>query len=129
MQLPDLRDVHALLYNDKMNVFRTDSEPNEYGIVSQERKKIIEEQPCKLSMYTSSKEDNPGDDSIYYRKANSVVKIFLSPNIKIIQGDWIDVYRKRVDNDEYELFFRGLANKPNVHSSHQEVEVAEREVN
>lgn len=129
MELPDLRAVHALLYNDRMDVLRTDSEPNEYGIVSQERKKIIEQQPCKLSMFASSKEDNPGDDSIYYRKANSVVKIFLDPSVKIIQGDWIDVYRKRVDSDEYELFFRGLSNKPNVHSSHQEVEIAEREVN
>lgn len=129
MQLPDLRAVHALLYEDKMDLLRTDSEPNEYGIVSQERKLIVENQPCKLSMYTSSKEDNPGDDSIYYRKANSVVKIFLDPNVEVIQGDWIKVYRKRRDNNEWELFFEGLSNKPNIHSSHQEVEVAEREVN
>lgn len=129
MELPDLRAVHALLYEDKMDVLRTNSDPNEYGIVSQERKLVIEGQPCKLSMYTSSKEDNPGDDSIYYRKANSVVKVFLDPNIKIIQGDWIKVYRKRRDSDVWELFFEGLSNKPNVHSSHQEVEVAEREVN
>lgn len=129
MQLPDLRAVHALLYEDKMDLLRTDSEPNEYGIVSQERKLIVENQPCKLSMYTSSKEDNPGDDSIYYRKANSVVKIFLDPNVEVIQGDWIRVYRKRRDNNEWELFFEGLSNKPNIHSSHQEVEVAEREVN
>lgn len=129
MQLPDLREVHALLYNDRMDIFRTNSDPNEYGIVSQERVQVLDQEPCKLSMYTSSKEDNPGDDSIYFRKANSVIKIFLSPNIKVIQGDWINVYRKRIGSDEYELFFKGLANKPNVHSSHQEVEVAEREVN
>lgn len=129
MELPDLRAVHALLYEDRMEILRTDSEPNEYGIVSQERKKVLEWQPCKLSMFASSKEDNPGDDSIYYRKANSVIKIFLDPGIKIIQGDWINVYRKRRGSDEYELFFKGLSNKPNVHTSHQEVEVAEREVN
>lgn len=129
MDLPDTRAIHALLYTDKMEILRADSEPNEYGIVSQERKVILDEIPCKLSMFASSKEDNPGDDSVYYRKANSVVKIFLDPGIKIIQGDWINVYRKRRDNKEWELFFKGLSNKPNVHGSHQEVEIAEREVN
>lgn len=130
MELPDTRKIHALLYNDKMNVFRVNEDPDEYGIVhTDERKQVMEDVSCKLSLYTLSREDNPGDDSGYYRKVNSIIKIFCDPSLKFKAGDWIDVYRKRRGSDEWELFFKGLCNKPNIHGSHQEVEVAEREVN
>lgn len=130
MQLPDMRAVHALLYNDEMDVFRVcDGEPNEYGIVKHERRKIMDRVKCKLSLYTLSREDIPSDDSGYYRKANSIIKIFCDPGLEFKQGDWIDVYRKRRDSEDYELFFKGLCNKPNIHGSHQEVEVGERELN
>ncbi len=129
MELPDMRAIHALLYNDKMTVRRTNSDPNEYGIIEDERTIVYEDEPCKLSMYTLSREDLPNDDSVYFRKSNSIIKIFCDPKYYFKAGDWVDVYRKRRDNDEWELFFKGLCNKPNVHGSHQEVEVSEREVN
>lgn len=130
MELPDTRQIHAMLYNDEMDVYRVgDGEPNEYGIVGHERKKVMDRVKCKLSLYTLSREDNPGDDSGYYRKVNSIIKIFCDPSLVFKPGDWIDVYRKRRGSDEFELFFQGLCNKPNIHGSHQEVEVAEREVN
>lgn len=129
MILPDTRAVQALLYYDAMDVYRSTSKANEYGIVSQVREKVMDKVPCKLSLYTLSREDNPGDDSGYYRKVNSITKIFCDPSLQFQPGDWIDVYRKRRDSDEWELFYEGLCNKPNIHFSHQEVEVAEREVN
>lgn len=130
MELPDTRKIHALLYNDEMDVFRHVEEGDEYGIVSNsDRKKVMDRVPCKLSLYTLSREDNPGDDSGYYRKANTIIKIFCDPGLVFKQGDWIDVYRKRRGSNEWELFFQGLCNKPNIHGSHQEVEVGEREVN
>lgn len=129
MELPDTRQIHSMLYTDEMDVFRSESETNEFGITKQVRKKIMSRVKCKLSLYTLSREDNPGDESGYYRKVNSIIKIFCDPGLVFKPGDWIDVYRKRRDNTEFELFFEGLCNKPNIHSSHQEVEVAEREVN
>lgn len=129
MQLPDTRKIHALLYEDYMNVYRAGSTTDEYGITSQARTQIMKEVKCKLSMYTLSREDNPGDDDDYFRKVNTIIKIFCDPGLHFEPGDWIDVYRKRRDSEEFELFFKGLCNKPNVHCSHQEVEVAEREIN
>lgn len=131
MELPDTRDILSLLYNDKMTISRINDEPDEYGIINTKTREVIyKEEPCKLSLYTLSKEDNPADDNIYFRRADTVVKLFCDPKYYIKQGDWIKVYRKRrYEGADYELFFEGLCNKPSVHGSHQEVSLSEKELN
>lgn len=126
MILPDTRKVHALLYDDEMDVFRASSITNEYGITKQVRKQVMFKEKCKLSMYTLSREDLPNDELGYYRPSKSIIKIFCDPSLKFEPGDEIKVYRKGRTADAFELFYSGLGNKPNVHFSHQEVEVSEK---
>lgn len=129
MIIPDTRKVHALLYEDTMDVFRAVSVTNEYGITSQTRQQVMSKVKCKLSMYTLSREDLPNDELGYYRPSKSIIKIFCDPSLKFEPGDWITVYRKGREDEEFQLYFEGLSNKPNVHFSHQEVEVSERIIN
>lgn len=78
-----------------------------------EEKPLLQDQPCKLSFETLTSTN--GDE---VATAQQVVKLFLSPDVKVPAGCKIIVTRP---NDVERTFTYSRSGEPGVFSNHQEI--------
>ena len=78
-----------------------------------EEKPLLQDQPCKLSFETLTSTN--GDE---VATAQQVVKLFLSPDVKVPAGCKIVVTRP---NDMERTFTYARSGEPGVFSNHQEI--------
>lgn len=105
------------LYTDRAYIFRSEHKKDP---VTKETKLVevlvSEDVPCRISQSSSAvpiRSDNA--DAVFYN-----VKMFISPEVSIKQGDYVDVSRGGTIR-------RYVAGEPFVYETHQEVALQRKE--
>lgn len=102
------------LWKDRCSVFVKEkvTDPTTH-LTDFEEKPLLQDQPCKLSFETLTSTN--GDE---VATAQQVVKLFLSPDVKVPAGCKIVVTRP---NDMERTFTYARSGEPGVFSNHQEI--------
>ena len=98
-----VRTALERLWKDRCSIFiREEVTDPVTHLTDSEEKPLLQDQPCKLSLAT----------------AQQVVKLFLSPDVKVPAGCKIIVTRP---NDVERTFTYSRSGEPGVFSNHQEI--------
>lgn len=102
------------LWKDRCSIFVKEkvTDPTTH-LTDFEEKPLLQDQPCKLSFETLTSTN--GDE---VATAQQVVKLFLSPDVKVPAGCKIVVTRP---NDMERTFTYACSGEPGVFSNHQEI--------
>ena len=102
------------LWKDRCSIFiREEVTDPVTHLTDSEEKPLLQDQPCKLSFETLTSTN--GDE---VATAQQVVKLFLSPDVKVPAGCKIIVTRP---NDVERTFIYSRSGEPGVFSNHQEI--------
>ena len=102
------------LWKDRCTVYhRIKVKDPDTKLTDFEEKPLLQDQPCKLSFETLTSTN--GDE---VATAQQVVKLFLSPDVKVPAGCKIIVTRP---NDVERTFTYSRSGEPGVFSNHQEI--------
>ena len=101
------------MYQGRATVIEYQKVKDEYGMTNFQEVTVLEDQPCKLSFETLTSTN--GDE---VATAQQVVKLFLSPDVKVPAGCKIIVTRP---NDVERTFTYSRSGEPGVFSNHQEI--------
>ena len=109
-----VRTVLERLWKDRCSIFiREEVTDPVTHLTDSEEKPLLQDQPCKLSFETLTSTN--GDE---VATAQQVVKLFLSPDVKVPVGCKIVVTRP---NDMERTFTYARSGEPGVFSNHQEI--------
>ena len=109
-----VRTVLERLWKDRCSIFiREEVTDLVTHLTDFEEKPLLQDQPCKLSFETLTSTN--GDE---VATAQQVVKLFLSPDVKVPAGCKIVVTRP---NDMERTFTYARSGEPGVFSNHQEI--------
>ena len=100
-------------YEGRSTVVEYQKVKDEWGMTNFQEVTVLENQPCKLSFETLTSTN--GDE---VATAQQVVKLFLSPDVKVPAGCKIIVTRP---NDVERTFTYSRSGEPGVFSNHQEI--------
>lgn len=102
------------MWKDRCSIFiREEVTDPVTHLTDSEEKPLLQDQPCKLSFETLTSTN--GDE---VATAQQVVKLFLSPDVKVPAGCKIVVTRP---NDMEQTFTYARSGEPGVFSNHQEI--------
>ena len=108
------RRALEILWKDQCSVYQwTEVTDPETMLTDFQESPLLEDQPCKLSFETLTSTN--GDE---VATAQQVVKLFLSPDVKVPAGCKIIVTRP---NDMERTFTYARSGEPGVFSNHQEI--------
>ena len=109
-----VRTALERLWQDRCSIFIREevTDPTTH-LTDFEEKPLLQDQPCKLSFETLTSTN--GDE---VATAQQVVKLFLSPDVKVPAGCKIVVTRP---NDMERTFTYARSGEPGVFSNHQEI--------
>lgn len=109
-----VRTALERLWQDRCSIFIREevTDPTTH-LTDSEEKPLLQDQPCKLSFETLTSTN--GDE---VATAQQVVKLFLSPDVKVPAGCKIIVTRP---NDVERTFTYARSGEPGVFSNHQEI--------
>ena len=109
-----VRTALERLWQDRCSLFiRAEVTDPTTHLTDSEEKPLLQDQPCKLSFETLTSTN--GDE---VATAQQVVKLFLSPDVKVPAGCKIVVTRP---NDMERTFTYARSGEPGVFSNHQEI--------
>ena len=108
-----VRNALERLWTDRCAVYVRAETTDKTGLTDFTETLLVENQPCKLSFETLGKAS--GDP---VATAGQVVKLFLTPDIKIPAGSRIVVTRDGTLKRTFEFFSSG---EPGVFHDHQEI--------
>ena len=109
-----VRTALERLWQDRCSIFiREEVTAPTTHLTDSEEKPLLQDQPCKLSFETLTSTN--GDE---VATAQQVVKLFLSPDVKVPAGCKIVVTRP---NDMERTFTYARSGEPGVFSNHQEI--------
>lgn len=109
-----VQTVLERLWKDRCSIFiREEVTDPVTHLTDSEEKPLLQDQPCKLSFETLTSTN--GDEVAI---AQQVVKLFLSPDVKVPAGCKIVVTRP---NDMERTFTYARSGEPGVFSNHQEI--------
>ena len=109
-----MRTVLDRLWKERCSIFiREEVTDPVTHLTDSEEKPLLQDQPCKLSFETLTSTN--GDE---VATAQQVVKLFLSPDVKVPAGCKIVVTRP---NDMERTFTYARSGEPGVFSNHQEI--------
>lgn len=114
--LDEEKEIFETTYDSKMKVTRKNEKSKVEGRTKYTKKVIYNNKDCSVVRKSDSQNGQTyAENTIFYTEI-----LFCSPELKIIQGDKIEVTDKKGDVTEYK------AGVPSWFSSHQEV-ILERE--
>lgn len=109
-----VRTALERLWKDRCSIFTREEVTDPVTHLTDfEEKPLLQDQPCKLSFETLTSTN--GDE---VATAQQVVKLFLSPDVKVPAGCKIIVTRP---NDVERTFIYSRSGEPGVFSNHQEI--------
>ena len=118
MKLAGLGKLYSMLYNDKMDIFRTDSvESDDYTTdISYLPEPKYADVPCRISFES----DDRGSDSAEDRNpVRFDPKIFCASSVDLRAGDFVTV-RRYADNGQVVKTYSGRVSMPSWYTTHQE---------
>lgn len=118
MRLAGLGKLFTILYNDRMDIYRTGKETNEDDTIdiSYEPAPLYEDIKCRISFNS----DDTGADSEEDRNpVRSSPKLFCEAKVDLQAGDYV-VVRRYADDGSVVKTYQGQVALPSWYSTHQE---------
>ena len=117
MKLAGLGKLYAMLYVDKMHIYRASSKVNDDGTtdVSYGTPKYTDIK-CRLSFSSS---DSASDSEVDRNPIRFNAKIICAPNIDLKAGDYV-VVRRYSDSGVVMKTYQGQIAQPSWYTTHQE---------
>lgn len=118
MKLAGLGKLFAMLYNDRMDIYRTGAETNddETTDVSYDPEPLYTDIECRLSF---SSDDTGADSEVDRTPVKFNPKIFCRAEVDLKAGDYV-VVRRHADDGSVTKTYQGQVALPSWYSTHQE---------
>lgn len=118
MKLAGLGSLLSMLYNDRMDIYRTSKSDNEDDTtdVSYDPKPLHEDIPCRLSF---SSDDTASDSEVDRNPVKFSPKLFCASGVDLKAGDFVEVKRCADDGSVVQIY-RGQVAQPSWYATHQE---------
>lgn len=118
MKLAGLGKLFAMLYDDRMDIYRTSRAENDDNTtnISYEPEPLYTDVPCRLSF---SSDDTGTDSEIDRTPVRFNPRLFCKPEVDIQAGDYVAV-RRYADNGSVMITYEGLVARPSKYTTHQE---------
>lgn len=118
MKLAGLGKLLNILYNDRMDIYRTVQDTNDDQTinVSYEPNPLYSDVHCRISF---SSDDTASDSEEDRNPVRFSPKIFCEARVDLQAGDYVEV-RRYADDGSIVKTYRGQVAAPSWYSSHQE---------
>jgi hypothetical protein len=118
MKLAGLGKLFTMLYDDRMDIYRTAKEDNEDSTtdISYESFPVYTDIKCRLSF---SSDDRSSDSEVDRNPVRFDPKLFCEADVDLLAGDYV-VVRRYADNGSIMMTYEGRIAKPSRYSTHQE---------
>lgn len=118
MKLSGLGKLFAMLYTDKMDIYRTKETDNDDGTVdvSYGSRPLYTNVKCRLSF---SSDDIGTDSEVDQTPVRFGPKLFFDIGVDLRAGDYV-VVRRYTDTGAVAVTYKGVASQPSWYSTHQE---------
>lgn len=118
MKLAGLGKLLTMLYNDRMDIYRTSKSTNqdETTDVSYEPTPLYKNIPCRLSF---SSDDTGSDSEVDRNPVRFNPKLFCKAEVDLQAGDYL-IVRRYADNGAVVKTYQGQVALPSWYSTHQE---------
>lgn len=118
MKLAGLGKLLALLYDDRMDVYRTTKEVDEDQTtnIAYDPKPLYTDVKCRLSFRS---DDTGSDSEVDLNPVKFNPKLFCSNEVDLQAGDYV-VVRRYSDTGSMMIYYEGRISKPSKYSTHQE---------
>lgn len=121
MKLAGLGKLFAMLYSDRMDIYRTskDEGSDNTTSITYDPEPLYKDVECRLSF-------NRSDTAPYSEvDRNPVVfnpKLFCSSDVDLLAGDYV-VIRRYADDGSVMMLYEGMSAKPAKYPTHQEASI------
>lgn len=118
MKLAGLGKLYAMLYDDRMDIHRTQEEENEDCTADTLYKPVpvYKNVKCRLSFES----DDTGVDSEVDRvPVRYIPKLFCGPDVDLQAGDYV-IIRRYTDSGVIRKVYEGVVSEPSWYTTHQE---------
>lgn len=118
MKLAGLGSFFAMLYNDRMDIYRTSEETNEDNTtdISYQPEPLYTDIQCRLSF---SSDDTGSDSEVDRNPVRYNPKLFCKAEVDLRAGDYV-VVRRYSDNGSVAKTYEGQVAQPSWYTTHQE---------
>ena len=118
MKLAGLGKLFAVLYNDRMDIYRTAQENNDdYTTdISYEPEPLYKDVKCRISF---SSDDTGSDSEVDRNPIKFSPKLFCGADVDLKAGDYVTI-RRYADNGSVTKTYQGQVAMPSWYSTHQE---------
>ena len=118
MKLAGLGQFMSILYNDRMDIYRTkqSNDDDETTTVSYDSKPLYTDIQCRLSF---SSDDVASDSEVDRNPIKFSPKLFCRADVDLKAGDYV-VVRRYSDDGSVTKTYQGQAAQPSWYSTHQE---------
>lgn len=118
MKLAGLGSLFSMLYDDRMDIYRTSKTENDDDTVdiSYDPKPLYENIECRLSF---SSDDTGADSEVDRTPVRFNPKVFCRPEVDLQAGDYV-VIRRYADNGSVMMSYEGPVARPSKYTTHQE---------
>lgn len=118
MKLAGLGTFFALLYDDRMNIYRTSKVETDDKTtdISYEPEPLYKDVKCRLSF---SSDDTGTDTEVDRNPVRFSPKLFCDAGVDLQAGDYV-VVRRYADNGSPLMYYQGRVALPSKYSTHQE---------
>lgn len=118
MKLAGFGKLLAMLYDDRMDIYRTARDTNDdyTTSISYEETPLYSEVACRLSF---SSDDVGSDSAVDRNPVKFNPKLFCATKVDLRAGDYV-VIRRIADDGSIMATYEGAVAKPSKYSTHQE---------
>lgn len=118
MKLAGLGKFLGMLYDDRMDIYRTTKDTNDDATVdiSYEPEPLYKDVSCRLSF---SSDDTGSDSEVDRTPVKFNPKLFCSSSVDLRAGDYVAV-RRYADDGSLLMVYDGTVSMPSKYSTHQE---------
>lgn len=119
MKLTGLGNFYAMLYDDRMDIFRTASDTNEDQStdIFYTPEPLYKDVPCRISF---SSDDTGADSEVDKNPIRYNPKIFCKADVDLKAGDYVVIRRYADDGTTVRATYKGTAAQPSWYTTHQE---------
>ena len=118
MKLAGLGKFYTVLYNDRMDIYRTVKENNDDNTtdISYDPKPLYTDIKCRLSF---SSDDTGSDSEVDRNPVRFNPKLFCEAGVDLKAGDYVTI-RRYTDSGSVAKTYQGQVALPSWYSTHQE---------
>lgn len=118
MRLAGLGKLFAILYNDRMDIYRTAKDTNNDNTtdISYEPEPVYVDIQCRLSF---SSDDTGSNSEVDRNPVRFNPKLFCKADVDLQAGDYV-VVRRYADDGSVTKTYQGQVAQPSWYSTHQE---------